>query len=83
MATVLETFDRWKQFLAERIEQAQKAGMSDETIAKLAFQIGEFLDNKVDPENREERMLKELWDVSTDEEKRMLAGLIVKLVDNK
>lgn len=83
MATILETFDKWKQFLAERVNQAQKAGMNDETISKLAFQIGEFLDDKVDPENREERLLKELWDVGNEEERKTLAGLMVKLVENK
>ncbi|MFD0698317.1 DUF3243 domain-containing protein [Paenibacillus sp. GCM10027628] len=81
MATVLQVFDKWKEFLAERVSQAERAGMSDETISKLAFQIGEFLANKVDPENTQERVLKELWDAGNEEEKRTLARLMVKLVD--
>lgn len=80
MATVLKVFDRWKQFLNERIEQAEKAGMKDETINKLAFQIGEFLSDKVDPENNEERVLKELWDVADEQERKTIAKLMVKLV---
>lgn len=80
MATVLKVFDRWKQFLNERVDQAEKAGMKDETINKLAFQIGEFLSDKVDPENNEERVLKELWDVADEQEKRTIAKLMVKLV---
>ncbi len=83
MATVLETFEKWKHFLAERVGQAQKAGLSDESISKLAFQIGDFLSDKVDPENREERLLKELWDVADETEKRMIARLMVKLVDEE
>ncbi len=81
MATVLETFDKWKAFLDERVDQAQKAGMSEETINKLAFQIGEFLDEKVDPKNGEERLLKELWSVGSEEERKVIARLMVKLVD--
>lgn len=81
MATVLETFDKWKMFLAERVDQAKKAGMSEETISKLAFQIGEFLEEKVDPKNGEERLLKELWDVGSEEERRTIATLMVKYVD--
>jgi DNA repair ATPase RecN len=80
MATVLKVFDRWKQFLNERIDHAEKVGMKDETINKLAFQIGEFLSDKVDPENKEERVLKELWDVADEQEKRTIAKLMVKLV---
>jgi len=83
MSTVLETFDKWKQFLAERVNEAQAAGLSDETIAKLAYQIGEFLDQKVDPKNNEERLLKNLWDVGTEDERKTLARLMVKLVDQK
>ena len=81
MATVLETFDKWKEFLADRVDQAKKAGMSEETISKLAFQIGEFLEEKVDPKNGEQRLLKELWDVGNEEEKKTIARLMVKYVD--
>jgi hypothetical protein len=83
MNTVLETFDRWKQFLAERVNQAQAAGMDEETISKLAFQIGEFLDEKVDPQNGEEQLLKNLWDVGTEDERKTIARLMVKMVDQK
>ena len=81
MTTVLETFDKWKSFLSQRVEQAQKAGMSEETITKLAYQIGEFLDDKVDPKNGEERLLKELWDVSDEEERKTMARIMVKFVE--
>jgi uncharacterized protein with von Willebrand factor type A (vWA) domain len=81
LATVLETFEKWKAFLAERVDQAKAVGMSEEMIAKLAYQIGEFLEEKVDPKNGEERLLKELWRVGSDEEKKTLARLMVKLVD--
>jgi len=81
MATVLATFDKWKSFLSDRVEQAKKAGMSEETISKLAFQIGEQLESKVDPKNDEERLLKELWDVGNEEERKTIARLMVKFVE--
>jgi type VI protein secretion system component VasF len=81
MTTVLSTFEKWKNFLNERVQQAQQAGMSDETIDKLAYQIGEFLDEKVDPKNEQERILKELWDVGNTDERKTIARLMVKLVD--
>jgi hypothetical protein len=82
MATVLKVFERWKEFLGERVKQAELAGMSDETISKLAFQIGEFLSDKIDPENKEERVLKELWEAGDEQERKTLAKLMVKLVKN-
>ncbi|GIQ68576.1 hypothetical protein XYCOK13_14000 [Xylanibacillus composti] len=83
MSTVLETFDKWKAFLAERVNQAQASGMGEDMIAKLAFQIGEFLEDKVDPKNGEERLLQQLWQVGTEEERKTMARMMVKLVDQK
>ncbi|MFS0839288.1 DUF3243 domain-containing protein [Paenibacillus sp. UNC499MF] len=83
MSTVLTVFDRWKEFLAERVDQAERAGLNDEKISKLAFQIGEFLADKVDPENREERVLKELWDAGDENERKVMARLMVKLVNKE
>ncbi len=79
--TVLSTYDKWKQFLGERVTNARSAGMSDETIQKLAQEIGDFLAQKVDPKNDEERVLKELWSVSDEQEKKVMAGIMMKLVD--
>jgi hypothetical protein len=81
MATVLKVFDKWKEFLAERVSQAERAGMSEEKLSNIAVQVGDFLATKVDPKNEQERVLKELWDVGSDEERRTIARLMVKLVD--
>jgi hypothetical protein len=83
MATVLQSFEKWKHFLSERVDKAERAGMSDEMITKLAFQIGEFLADRIDPENKEERMLQELWKVGNEEERKTIARLMVKLVDQE
>lgn len=79
MSTVLTNFETWKHFLADRIEQAKKMGMTEDTITSLAVEIGNFLDEKVDPRNDEERVLKQLWDVGDESEKKTIAHLMVKL----
>lgn len=81
MSTVLSNFDTWKKFLGDRVAAAKNAGIGEDTIAKLAFEIGEFLDNKVDPKNEEERVLKELWDVGSESERHCMASLMVKLAE--
>ncbi|MGN7356079.1 DUF3243 domain-containing protein [Paenibacillus sp. SAF-054] len=77
--TVLKNFDTWKKFLGERVVQAEKMGMSEDTIASLAYEIGDFLDEKVDPQNSSNRALKELWEVGNKEERHTIARLMVKL----
>ena len=78
-STVLRNFDTWKKFLGERVVQAEKLGMSEDVISKLAYEIGDFLDEKVDPQNPSNRTLKELWDVGNQEERQTIARLMVKL----
>ncbi|OBR66841.1 hypothetical protein A7K91_16530 [Paenibacillus oryzae] len=81
MSTVLSNFETWKHFLADRIEQAKKMGMSEDTISKLAFEVGSFLDEKVDPRNDEERVLKQLWDVGDEADKKTIARLMMKVAE--
>ncbi|MFB9273543.1 DUF3243 domain-containing protein [Cohnella cellulosilytica] len=82
MSTVLSNFDTWKKFLGDRVEAAKKLGINEDAISKLAYEIGEFLDQKVDPKNEEQRILKELWDVGDESERKTMARLMVKLADS-
>jgi hypothetical protein len=79
--SVLENFDRWKEFLGDRVEQAQQAGLSNDQIENVAVKMGEYLANKVDPENPQERLLKQLWDTNPDQRHniaRMMINLVTK-----
>jgi hypothetical protein len=78
---VLDSFDRWKEFLGTNVDRAQSLGMSDDQIANVATKVGEYLANKVDPKNDQERLLKQLWDVGSDDERKTVARLMVKLAD--
>ncbi|MDP4097476.1 DUF3243 domain-containing protein [Paenibacillus sp. P96] len=81
--TVLKNFDTWKKFLGDRVAQAEKIGLSEETISNLAYEIGEFLDEKVDPANHSNRALKELWDVADKDERHVIAKCMVKLAKSQ
>ncbi|GBG09662.1 hypothetical protein B1748_26205 [Paenibacillus sp. MY03] len=82
MSTVLSNFDTWKHFLSDRVTQAKKMGLTEDTIANLAYEIGSFLDEKVDPKNDEESVLKQLWDVGDESERKAIASCMVKLVEH-
>ena len=81
--SILDNFSQWKDFLNQRVDKAQAAGVDDQTIQSIAYQIGDYLANNVDPQNNEERLLKELWEAGNEQEQKILAGLMVKLVDQK
>lgn len=80
--TVLENFEEWKSFLQDRVNQAKAAGMKEDTISDMAYQIGDYLAEDVDPQNREQRVLQELWKVGSPEEQKALADLMVKMVQS-
>lgn len=81
MTSVLENFNSWKKFLGERVKQAKGLGMTEETISKLAYEIGSFLEEKIDPKNVQESTLKELWSVGSEEEQKTIARLMVRLAE--
>jgi hypothetical protein len=78
--SVLDNFHDWKSFLGERVSQAKTAGMESDIIENVAFQIGGYLAEQVDPKNDQERLLKQLWDVADESQRKDLASMMVKLV---
>jgi len=71
----------WKKTLGRAVNTAEFLGLSDDNINKMAYRLGDFLAANIDPANREQRLLKELWDVGSEEEQRSLAKMVAKMVD--
>ncbi len=68
--SVLENWEQWKNFLGDRLDQAQEQGMSQDVINQMAHQVGDYLANQVDPKNEQERVLSDLWSVASEEEQQ-------------
>lgn len=81
--SVLDNFEQWKDFLAARLQQAQQQGLSQQVIADVAYQIGDYLAKQVDPKNPEERLLADLWSVADEQEQHAIANMMIKLVQQK
>ncbi|MDV2580664.1 DUF3243 domain-containing protein [Alkalibacillus haloalkaliphilus] len=81
--SVLDNFEQWKDFLGDRLHQAEDQGVDHATINNLAYQVGEHLATKVDAHNDEEAMLRDLWNVASEEERKSIASMMVKLVQNE
>ncbi|KAA9025810.1 DUF3243 domain-containing protein [Niallia endozanthoxylica] len=80
--SILENWHQWKDFLGDRLNQAEQQGMDKETINDLAYQVGDYLAKQVDPKNEQERVLADLWSVASPEEQHAIASIMVKLVEN-
>ncbi|RKD24375.1 hypothetical protein BEP19_08250 [Ammoniphilus oxalaticus] len=81
--SILQNFDDWRSFLNERIDQAQSMGIDDTTISKIAHQMADYLADKVEPKNEQERLLKDLWESADSEQQRALASVLVQYMDKK
>ncbi|MGM8211691.1 DUF3243 domain-containing protein [Virgibacillus sp. W0430] len=81
--SVLDNFETWKDFLANKLDQAKQQGMSDETITNVAHEVGDYLSQHVEAKNNEEAVLRELWNAASEEEQHALASTMVKLVKNQ
>lgn len=77
---VMESFEQWKSFLSNQINSAKQAGASESAIINAATRVGNFLSDKVDPKNREQRLLKELWDKGSEQERQALASMLTKML---
>jgi hypothetical protein len=80
--SVLDNWSQWKDFLGDRLNQAQSTGMGKEVVNDLAYQIGDYLANQVEPKNDQEKILADLWSVASPEEQHAIANIMVKLVSN-
>jgi hypothetical protein len=54
--------------------------MSDEEIQSWATKVGDLLVEKVCPATKEEELLKEMWEIGTPSERKVIATLIFKMV---
>jgi Protein of unknown function (DUF3243). len=80
MQPVAGSWEEWKSQLAEAVQLGKAMHMSPEQIAERAEQVGDFLAKRIDPQNPEQRVLKELWEAADDEEQRTIASVLIKLV---
>lgn len=80
---ILENFERWKEFLGDQVDKAHAMGMNDDQITNVAEKMGHFLSNKVDPKNDQERLLKQMWDASDDNERHSLAKVMVRMAQDE
>ncbi len=76
-------WDKWKNTLSKAVNLGESVGMSENTIENIGVKIGNFLSANVDPENREQRLLQELWRVGDDNDRKTLSKMLVKMVQTQ
>lgn len=73
-------WDKWKKTLSKAVNLGEAMGFSEDTVEKIGFRIGNVLSATVDPENREHKLLQELWKSGDDSDRKALSRMIIKMV---
>ena len=71
-------WESWKKTLGQAVEFAEELGISRNQIGSMAQQVGDLLAQNVTPANPEQKAVKELWDVASQDERQVLANLMTK-----
>ncbi|MDR6716452.1 MULTISPECIES: DUF3243 domain-containing protein [Paenibacillus] len=79
---ILQNFDAFKEYLGKRIAMGESIGLSEEQMAKIAQKVADHLAANEEPRNREEKLLQELWNVGKEDERHMLAHMLVRLAQD-
>lgn len=77
---ILENFATWKQYVGNKVRLAEKVGFSEDAVAWAVDLAQVFLAKMVTPQNPQEQLLKQLYQLGNDEERLALSHMIVKLV---
>ncbi len=77
---ILQNFDTFTDYLSQKVHVGKKLGLSEEQLTAATKKVASYLAENEEPRNREEKVLHELWKVSSEEEKEVLSHLILKLV---
>ena len=78
---IMDNWQDWKKTLGKAVDLGETVGMSDKTITSISEKVGTYLSNYVSPHNDEERLLKEMWDAADEDDRKVLAKIVVKIVD--
>ena len=79
----LSHWDKWKASLGKAVNIGERIGMSENTIDNIGTKVGDFLSANVDPENREQRVLQELWRSGDDFDRKSLTKMLINMVQQE
>lgn len=67
--------------IADKIREGKSAGLSEQQIGEGIVHLGNVVAKFVKPDSPEEALMEKMWQVSTDDEKRTMANIIVRMAD--
>ena len=73
-------WSKWRGMLKENLTESKRFYWQDEAVQNIASHLNALLDKKICPGTPEEDVIKKMWDISTADERRTLATILLRLV---
>lgn len=70
--------DSFRERLASRIQEGKEHGVSDELMREGIVNLADIAVHLFSADKPEEKLMKDLWDVCTEEEKKVLANVLLR-----
>ena len=77
----MKDWNSWRVTLKGAISQARTAGVPDEQIQNMAESFANFLAEKVCAATPEEKLLKDMWNTASPDERKVLTRVLFKLME--
>lgn len=78
---ILQHLDSFKNYLGNQVQKGEKLGLGEKALSKGAKRVADYLAEHEEPQNREQKVLNEMWNVANKEEREHMAHVLVKLAD--
>lgn len=78
-----ESAESFPKELAETIRDGLNHGITDELMIEGMISISNLLGHFIKPDSPEEALIKEIWETADKNEKRVIAGIVLRVGKKK
>ena len=78
---IMENYESFKDYLGDQVRRGEKLGLGEEGLTIGAKRVADYLAQHEEPRNREEKVLNEMWNVASKDEREHMAHVLVKLAN--
>lgn len=77
--TTTDPLANFKETLAKRIAEGEKHGVPEKVMKEGMVNLADLLVNFAKPDTPEEALIKEMWELANENEKRVLTDLVFRV----
>jgi hypothetical protein len=77
------SWGKWKEMMRTAVNAGEFAGLSEDRIKGAAYRFAGFFAGHLEPANPEQRLLQELWLEGTEDERRALTSMLLKMLNRE